>query len=196
MRIAVILITTLVLLIILPIVLGGWLTQPESVSSSECIDCHQLDKIGILTTTGSPVLNEYEWQNQLHQALDNPDCLACHMIPGNELRLFQHELLKSLLRDKCALCHIDSVPDDALHASVGDACGTCHSTQLWSGALFEHDQFFRFDDRHPPICSNCHLVAGDFSQYSCYSGCHNEAEIRNLHLEEGIVSYDDCVQCH
>lgn len=197
MRIVVILITILVLMII-PIILGAWFIKPEGVSSSACISCHKLDGIGILTTAGLPISNEYEWQSQLHQALDNPDCLACHIIHGNELQLFQHELLKNSWINKCALCHIDSIPDDTLHSANVENCGVCHSNQTWSGAFIEHEQFFRFDNNHTSTCDNCHIVANDFSQYSCYGGCHEhtEAGIRSKHLEEGIFDYHDCAECH
>lgn len=198
MRIKVIFIPILVLLIILPLVLGGLFIKATDVSNSDCLECHKLDEIGITTTTGIPVVNEYEWQNHLHQSLDRPDCLSCHIIHGNELLLFQHELLTASISNKCALCHIDSLPDDTLHSSSDHACGNCHSTQTWSGALFEHDQYFGFDSHHPSTCDNCHLVEGDFSRYSCYGGCHGhtEAEISREHLEEGIYNYQNCVQCH
>jgi len=197
MRIAVILITVLILMII-PIVLGGWLIKPEDVSSSACGDCHNIEEIGIFTTTGASISNEYNWQRQLHQALENPDCLACHFIPGDELAMFQHELLKASWKGKCALCHIDSIPDDTIHSTAGENCGVCHSPQAWSDVSIEHDQFFRLDSRHETTCDNCHIVAGDFFQYSCYEGCHEHtlAEIKSKHLEEGVSDYQDCAECH
>jgi len=198
MRIIIILIPIFVLLVILPIVLGEFLIEPADVSNSDCMECHKLDEIGITTTTGTPIVNEYEWQHQLHQALDNPDCLACHIIHSNVLLMFQHGLLSASIKNKCALCHVDSVPDDALHSSAGYSCGNCHSTQTWADAFFEHDQFFILDNNHSSTCDNCHQVANDFSQYSCYGGCHvhSESEISIKHSEEGIYDYQDCVRCH
>ncbi|MFC2017763.1 hypothetical protein ACFLTQ_00470 [Chloroflexota bacterium] len=193
MRIAVIIIATLILIIILPIAVGGWFSRQDSVSSSVCTDCHRPDEIGILTTTGLPISQEYEWQSQLHQALSDPDCLACHTIHGNELQPFQHGLLNASIDNKCALCHIDSMPDDTLHLSASDGCSTCHSPPTWFDVSFEHDHYFRFDSNHPSTCSNCHLVPGDYSQYSCYGACHTEAEIREEH-RAGDIS--DCARCH
>jgi hypothetical protein len=193
MRIVVIIIATLVLLIILPIAVGGWISQHDRVSSSLCTACHKPDEIGILTTTGLPISNEYEWQSQLHQALRNPDCLACHTIHDNQPQPFQHALLNASINNKCALCHIDTMPDDALHLSAGTGCGNCHSPLLWSNATFEHIQYFIFDSNHPSTCSNCHLVASDYSQYSCYGACHSEAGIREEHR---LGDISDCAECH
>ena len=194
MKIVAIIITIVVLLIVLPLIVGEQIVKPAGVSSSVCIDCHNIDEIGILTTTGTSISNDYEWQKQLHMSLDNLDCLACHIIHSNELPLFQHQLLKTSVRDDCALCHIDIVPDDTIHSSAGNNCGTCHSTQSWSGAEIEHDQFFRFDSNHPSTCTNCHLVDTDFSQYSCYGECHGHTvtQIINIHGSE----VQDCAECH
>lgn len=196
MRIAAIIIAMLVLLIILPIAVGGWFSGDESVSNSVCSSCHNLDELGMLTTTGLPVSQEYEWQSQLHQSLSDPDCLACHTTKDDESLSFQHGLLNTSINNKCALCHIDSEPDDELHHSAGDSCGTCHSPPTWFSTSFEHSQYFIFDNNHPSNCSNCHLLSGDFSQYSCYGACHSEADIREKHLEEGINNYGDCAECH
>jgi hypothetical protein len=175
-KIAAIIITVLVLLIVLPVAVGGWFSGHDSVSSSVCTDCHQLDEIGILTTAGIPISQEYEWQGQLHQALSNPDCLACHTVNDNEQQAFNHGLLNTSINNKCALCHINSVPDDVFHLSAGTSCGECHSPPVWSNVSIEHSQYFVFDRHHPPTCSNCHLVPGDYSQYSC-AKCHdNEHE--------------------
>lgn len=188
----------LVLLIVLPIAVGGWFSRHESVSSSVCTDCHKLDEIGILTTTGQPITLEYEWQSLLHQSLSDPDCLECHALHGNEPQPFQHSLLNTSINNKCALCHIDSMPDDTLHLAAGTGCGNCHSPTTWSNVTFEHSQYFIFDSNHPSTCSNCHLVSGDFSQYSCYGSCHVHSEIviSSKHQEEGISNYQDCALCH
>jgi len=197
MRIAIIVIPILVLLIVLPPILAEGVIKPADVSSSSCIDCHKLDEIGLVTTEGIPISNEYEWQNHLHRALSNPDCLLCHSTHGTELMLFQHDLLTASYKNKCASCHIDLIPDDTIH-SESYSCGNCHSTQSWSSDSFEHDRYFIFDNHHPSTCDNCHLVAGDFSQYSCFGACHEhtEAEIRSEHIEEGIYNYSDCAECH
>ncbi|MFC2046956.1 hypothetical protein ACFLTK_01590 [Chloroflexota bacterium] len=88
------------------------------------------------------------------------------------------------------------MPPDNLHRLTSENCGACHSTATWANARFEHDQF-SFDRNHPSTCSNCHTVANDYSQYTCYS-CHEHStsEIREEHLEEGIRDYQNCVSCH
>jgi len=198
MRIAAIIIAMLILLVILPIAAGGWFSQHDSVSSSVCTDCHKLDEIGILTTTGLPIYNEYEWQRQLHQSLSDSDCVACHKVNGNETQFFEHGLLNNSIKNKCALCHIDLLPDDEIHLSAGDGCGNCHSPSTWSDVSFVHGKYFVFDRNHPDTCSDCHLVSNDFSQYSCYGTCHvhSETALSRKHREVDNYNYEDCAECH
>ena len=246
MRLPFILMPTVVLLMVLAVVVTEWLVQPSGVSSEECLSCHQISGIGRVTTTGTPIAHEYEWQAQLHEALGKPDCLACHTVHDRQADIFDHRLLKASVRSDCTFCHIDAAPNDSLHSAIDVACGICHSTEIWSNARFDHDvlsisvrndcaschlqqapsdsihrsagnncgachstaswsdavldhdRFFRFDRRHPATCTDCHLVPGDYSSYSCYGSCHahNETEMRNKHLEEGIRNYQDCARCH
>ena len=42
----------------------------------------------------------------------------------------------------------------------------------------------------------CH-VDDNYNQYTCY-GCHehSRSKIREEHVEEGILDYEACVECH
>ena len=76
------------------------------------------------------------------------------------------------------------------------SCQTCHGDEAWRPATFDHAKLFRFDRHHPSDCINCHQE-NDYSRYSCY-GCHEHspAKICEEHWEEGILEFENCVECH
>jgi hypothetical protein len=49
------------------------------------------------------------------------------------------------------------------------ACHTTYVTTAWLGAVFNHT-FFRIP-HHNSVCSDCHIVSTDYSQFACTS-CH------------------------
>ena len=94
-------------------------------------------------------------------------------------------------------CHASKRPDDTLHASAGLACASCHGTQGWKPATFDHQRYFRFDGDHPSTCATCHQVAGDFKSYTCY-GCHEHtpAKMQAEHRRQQGQNLDRCARCH
>jgi Cytochrome c7 and related cytochrome c len=59
-------------------------------------------------------------------------------------------------------------------ASYPTACISCHTTYVttaWLGAVFNHT-FFRIP-HHGSVCSDCHIVATDYKQFSC-ENCHTQ----------------------
>jgi Cytochrome c7 and related cytochrome c len=59
-------------------------------------------------------------------------------------------------------------------ASYPTACVSCHTTYAttaWLGAVFNHT-FFRIP-HHGSVCSDCHIVATDYKQFSC-ENCHTQ----------------------
>lgn len=170
MRIVIIAVPLFVLCIALVVVLTEGAIKPEGVSSSECLTCHKLDQIGIMTTSGIPLPNADGWQGQLHQALNETDCLACHTMHADSVSMFQHELLIESARTDCALCHILSMPDDDIHSTSGDNCHICHSTDTWASALFDHDSLTA-EVRN--ACALCHIdsAPSDTLHASVVGGC-------------------------
>jgi len=138
MRFPLVLMPAVLLLTVLAVIVAEWLVQPAGVSSEECLSCHRLDEIGKVTTEGVPILNDYQWQTELHPDLDKPDCVACHTVHGNGSPLFEHDLLRASVGSDCTFCHSDAAPDDTLHSTIDIACGVCHSTKTWSDASFDH----------------------------------------------------------
>lgn len=162
----------------------------------KCMKCHQPDRIGLFTTRDVPIQGK---QVGFHQELLDRNCMACHTDHAGSdarqaLHAFSHAMLKPQAREQCDGCH--TKPDDGLHRGLSETCRTCHSTQAWTPATFDHARYFLLDRDHDVECGTCH-VDNTYETYSCY-GCHEHtrAGIRAEHLEEGIRDFEDCVECH
>jgi hypothetical protein len=164
----------------------------------KCIECHKVAEIGITTTKGLPIGKEKK-NVAFHQKLLAEDCVACHsdhkgVKAFRPISQFSHRLLQPQVQKQCDGCH--SMPGDALHQKLKGNCGTCHTQERWKPATFDHERYFRFDKHHTTDCQTCH-VSSDYGSYTCY-GCHehSRSKIREEHVEEGIVDYENCVECH
>jgi hypothetical protein len=96
----------------------------------------------------------------------------------------------------CFECHR---AEDTHRGSFGTDCASCHTTQTWEGATFDHDKFpIDHGARDPSPCKTCHTDAKDYKSYTCY-GCHEHTPSRVQAQHRGEVrttNLDDCVQCH
>lgn len=171
----------------------------RGADAQRCITCHKVGEIGLRTTKGLPIPRK-PGRTPFHQALTEPDCMACHsdhpaprLSPARSVR-FNHDLLRANERSKCQTCHLP--PRDTLHRNQNAPCATCHALPQWKPATFNHDRFFRLDRDHNVPCTTCHLGA-NYQRYTCY-GCHEhrQAQIIAEHREEGITLIDNCVRCH
>ena len=165
---------------------------------AKCIACHAVADIGLKTTKGRPIARERKLV-AFHQHLMEDDCVACHsdhrgVQAFRPISAFSHALLDPVLQEKCEGCH--AKPVDSLHRNLRGSCGECHTQERWTPATFDHERHFRFDKDHTTECTTCH-VGGDYSRYTCY-GCHehSRSKIREEHVEEGILDYEDCAECH
>ncbi len=164
----------------------------------KCVQCHQVDEIGLKTTQGEPIGGEKK-SVAFHQRLIEEDCVACHsdhngVMAFRPISRFSHELVAASMREQCEDCHAN--PVDSLHRKIEGNCKQCHTIEAWKPATFDHADYFRFDRHHETDCETCH-VASDFGSYTCY-GCHehSRSNIRGEHYEEGIYNYENCVECH
>ncbi len=168
-------------------------------SAERCTSCHVVAEIGRLTTEGAEIPPSEE-RTPFHQALAEPDCMACHsdharpQLAQTSVTRFDHALLKGDLRGDCQSCH--TPPRDDLHRGEDLRCATCHQTASWKPATFAHDRYFLLDRDHNAACTTCH-VGGNYQRYTCY-GCHEHqpAQIIAEHREEGIGNIENCVRCH
>jgi hypothetical protein len=164
----------------------------RGVQASRCIACHTLATIGRRATGALRVA--------FHGELIEQDCAACHTdhqaprLTGHEAKAFSHALLRATIRDRCSGCHVP--PTNELHRTAGAGCAACHESKRWKPATFDHARFFVLEGDHAAPCVTCH-VGEDFKRYTCF-GCHEHtlAKVRSEHEEEGIRSFDNCVECH
>ncbi len=171
----------------------------RGASAERCIACHAVADIGLRTTEGVKIVRP-KARPAFHQALIEPDCMACHSDhPRPKLTrapaiAFDHALLKADARARCQSCH--AAPRDDLHRGQELPCATCHQPTGWKPATFVHDRYFLLDRDHNTSCTTCHS-GGNYKRYTCY-GCHEHqpAQILAKHREEGITNTDNCVRCH
>lgn len=140
---------------------------------NDCLSCHKADL------------------QKAHPDKYSKDCITCHTTTNWKVKAIDH---RKLVGTTCADCH--KAPVDELHRDAGNVCQDCHTTNKWSPATFEHEKYFPITGDHKASCATCHANK-DFKKYTCL-GCHehNTLKIRKEHLEEGILSYGDCLRCH
>ena len=171
----------------------------RGATAESCVSCHVVADIGVRTSKGATI-RKLASRPAFHQALTEPDCLACHsdhpppaLVKARAVS-FDHTLLKTSARARCQSCH--TAPRNELHRGQNLPCGTCHQTTRWKPATFAHDRYFMLDRNHNTACTTCHL-GGDYRRYTCY-GCHEHqpAQILAKHREEGMTNITNCVRCH
>lgn len=171
----------------------------QGANAKRCTTCHVVTDIGLRTSKGVAIL-QTERRPAFHQALTEPNCIACHsdhsrpMLAKAGAVRFDHALLKVAARANCQSCH--TAPRDEMHRGQTLGCSTCHQPVHWKPATFDHSRYFLLDRDHNAACTTCHL-GGRYEQYTCY-GCHEhqQAKIIAEHREEGIVNIQNCVRCH
>jgi hypothetical protein len=131
--------------------------------------------------------------NAMHRSL-SVGCAQCHKTDGWKPASFDHAALPQAELNRCEACH--KAPADSLHRQISGNCAQCHTPKAWKPATFEHDKLFVLDKDHNTTCVTCHL-GNDYGKYTCY-GCHEhtQSNVRGKHIEEGILNFENCVQCH
>jgi hypothetical protein len=186
----------------------------EPSDQNDCIACHQTDYErqhgGTGLSTGcAGCHNPSDWEDVdfdheltgfellgQHQSLD---CESCHTRPGNQLRF-----PRPGGQDDCIACH--QTDYNAEHSGTGfpTTCLTCHGTDQWPGASFDHDaQFFPiYSGTHQGewnACQDCHTTPGNFQLFSCLT-CHEHTQSRADADHSGVPGYvyqsSACLSCH
>jgi hypothetical protein len=136
------------------------------------------------------------------------DCLGCHDGDAH-LADFDHDSVfvlegahaRAACRDchhrqpagECAACHQEP---EAHAGSFGLDCTRCHTPQNWNETqLTRHDFPLDHGGQGQPDCETCHIDA--YVRYHCY-GCHDHRpeQMAQVHAEEEIYEFEDCVECH
>jgi hypothetical protein len=127
-------------------------TPLHDVTADRCIARHKLPDIGLRTTEGAALVNVKPVTVSFHQALSDPNCMACHSdhagpkLTQRSRKPFSHAMLRVATRDLCDTCH--AAPTNDLHMALNVGCNTCHMTEAWKPATFDHDKFFPLDKDH------------------------------------------------
>ena len=162
--------------------------------ADRCLHCH------------TNVREQLDAGRPLHGRLDDAaDCRGCHTEHNGptavltSMAKFNHDLTAYPLtgahcKVDCAKCHVTAgfqgVPKTCLgcHAEppihqrrLGTDCETCHNTQTWDGALFDHSFFSvsHHQRRQANTCATCHKDPTNYTICSCSgTGCHSRTTPR------------------
>lgn len=120
------------------------------------------------------------------------DCIFCH----------KNDQYKGTAGD-CYSCHqmeFSGVADpNHLSGNFDHNCTTCHTTNAWAPALFDHNKTnFRLTGAHTITqCSSCH-AGGKFSGTStdCFA-CHQQQYTATTNPAHAVANYPTaCISCH
>ncbi len=163
-------------------------TDPNHAASGfdmDCTVCHTTS-----TWQGASITHPSSFP--LTQGHNLQDCSRCH-IGG---------VLTSIPAD-CASCHLPDYqntnnPNHVISGFSTD-CTTCHSTNTWSGATFNHRFPINSGDHRGLSCTDCHLTPGNSSQFSC-THCHEHTQPDMADDHSGVGGYvwssPSCLDCH
>lgn len=184
-------------------------------SAYVCDDCHAQSYTNFDQTICRTCHTQIEAAFMQTHSLDfGSNCLACHDGVDSYGHNFSHNEVSFQLSGKhaevlCAECHVvaqsladlKSTPQDcnSCHSTIdphegryGFDCGTCHTSNGWTPASFDHNlSTFKLTGQHVDVaCENCHhdhVFVG--IPVDCFS-CHQTQDAHNGSL--GI----DCASCH
>jgi hypothetical protein len=156
-----------------------------------CLDCHSVDTwFGVRidhVAIGFPLLGA-------HAALD---CSSCHSQPG-------YGLLFPAPSDPndCVACHQSDYDREHTGTGFPATCLDCHTVNDWSGASFNHSQWFPIASgphANAGACETCHVQPGNFQVFSCFN-CHQHSRDRMDDKHRGRSGYvyesNACYSCH
>ncbi|HLA64101.1 MAG TPA: hypothetical protein VK610_06715, partial [Rhodothermales bacterium] len=157
-----------------------------------CTTCHQSTTwagatFNHTTATGFPLVGA-------HTSLG---CESCHTLPD------YGPIYNPANQNDCYACHQDDY--QAEHAGTGfpTTCLSCHNTNQWEGAQFNHDPLFPiYSGEHEgewDTCQDCHTTPGNFQIFSCIT-CHEHrrSEMDDEHEDVNGYVYQSqaCFNCH
>jgi hypothetical protein len=178
--------------------------------SPECISCHQSDYNGV--------------SDPNHAASGFPQaCQTCHTTVSWADATYDHNLSSFQLTGahqtaNCSQCHVTGytgTPDECVDCHIADytgatnpdhnlptfshACESCHSTQTWDGASFDHSlSDFPLTGAHVSAsCTQCH-TGGQYNGLStaCVS-CHQTDFNGTSNPDHGDAGFGTtCNSCH
>lgn len=153
-------------------------------------------------------------RDDAHRGEFGQDCAACHTPEDWKRVTFDHAKTRFPLTGAhiglpCTRCHVNNAfkglstacaachQEPAYHAGLfrNQTCEVCHTTAAWRPALFNQPHTFPLDHGGGTSCRTCH--PNTLTAYTCYN-CHEHdpAKIRQKHVKEGILDFQNCIACH
>ena len=185
------------------------------VDQDDCVTCHQPDFEGAHGGSGFPTTcttchDANAWDDATFEhamvangfglvgAHDQLPCAACHNPPPGFEPLFL-----AAGQDDCVACHQADYQQEHADSGFPTTCLTCHDTEDWSGAIFEHAALangFGLVGAHEALdCSACHGPPPDLiplftptNQDDCFT-CHQQ-DYQDEHADDGFPT--TCLTCH
>ncbi len=175
---------------------NGYISFDQAV----CTTCHQQIKVDFM---------------QAHLIAYDVNCLACHDGIDTYGHNFNHDNVVFQLTGKhtsldCGACHSGArsianmkatsqdcsachAKDDAHKGQFGSGCGTCHSTNGWLPATFDHSLTkFPLTGAHAGLdCAKCHVNAVFTVLPTTCISCHPDPA-----YHAGLFAGMTCDQCH
>ena len=175
-----------------------------------CLQCHVMaTTVSALQATSQDCFSCHS-KDDLHQGSLGPDCAACHSPDGWKPSSFDHnrsdfKLNGAHVQVACEKCHLNGIykgtPKDCFscHQQIdphmgqfGTVCETCHSTNAWKPAQFDHDTTgFKLTGSHINVeCKSCH-INGIYKNTprDCFS-CHASKDVHKGEFGR------NCGACH
>jgi len=183
---------------------------PGGPVSRKCTACHQIEKIGLAPATSDTGFKPNQLTNRLHRHLGGLDCLRCHLehsgrskqLAGN---FFSHSMIGAGGKVMCSVCHDFQEPRDELHTTATNECITCHETESWKMAKFDHNMLVDQKSK----CAWCHgKVKPDDQMHHSFEGensceiCHTTKEWKPSTFKHDQYFVfdsnhpDTCLNCH
>lgn len=190
----------------------------------QCAQCHIDGKLAALDAQCSGChMEQYKTAvNPNHVALGFPQkCETCHTTAGFKGAAIKHDrftLTGRHVQTACTACHRDNVYAGTSRTCAGchleryntttkpphreqgfpTDCQLCHSTSQFTGALFQHANFFALEGKHAAVqCGQCHTNGVYKGTRRDCAGCHSAAYGSTTapnHASEGLPT--SCQNCH
>ena len=179
----------------------------------QCAKCHLNARARADFKQGAADCATCHIEDDAHNGQFGRDCGACHSARAWEPASFDHNRAAFKLDGahsnvECADCHKNNVfkgtpiecaachNEPQLHVGMfpNQNCADCHTTAAWSPARYDGPHTFPMDHGEKNnTCADCHQPT--LREWTCYT-CHDQADVRSEHQDEGIGNFDDCLRCH
>jgi hypothetical protein len=158
---------------------ASFMTKHETAFGKDCLPCHD--------GSGNAKVDHSKFPFKLTGKHASVPCNGCH---GNAKSMQDFQKTPQ----DCYSCH---AKDDEHKGSFGKDCGSCHTTNGWAGATFDHTVFpvDHGTEKQASSCQTCH--PNGTSTYTCF-GCHahTQANVVGQHEGKSLSQLTDCIKCH